>query len=318
MGDISTLIVGPSGTGKELVARAIGLARYVPFSSKKGDFEEDFVNSFHPLSLPALASTLIESELFGHCRGAFTGAVADRCGYLELCEACGTVFLDEIGELEHIVQVKLLRVLQARTFQRLGDTQLRRFRGKIIAATNLDLAAEISTGRFREDLYYRLCSDIIVTPSLREQLADSPGDLLPLVRFIAQQIAPEEAEPIANEVVGWITTHLDSDYVWPGNFRELEQCVKNVLVRGEYTPASHARQETREALTKALLEGTLTADEAISLYCRLVYEKTGSYVAAARQLKLDRRTVRARLGLPPAEGNDPGHLAATDGGAAGS
>ena len=119
----------------------------------------------------ALPATLVESELFGHRRGAFTGAVQDRAGWLEACPAHGTVFLDEIGELEPALQVKLLRVLQERTFHRIGDTRERRFSGKLIAATNRDLAAEIQAGRFREDLYYRLCADVI--ESRRRRCRDS-------------------------------------------------------------------------------------------------------------------------------------------------
>src|SRR5687767_2426698 len=163
MGDMTTLITGPSGTGKELVARAIGLSRYIPFDPKTKTFTEDFAGSFHPLNLSALSPTLIESELFGHRRGAFTGALEDRAGWMEVCPRLGTVFLDEIGELDPAIQVKLLRVLQTRTFQRLGDTATRVFRGKIIAATNKDLGREMAAGGFRKDFYYRLCSDIIQT-----------------------------------------------------------------------------------------------------------------------------------------------------------
>ncbi|HET8577681.1 MAG TPA: sigma-54 factor interaction domain-containing protein, partial [Methylomirabilota bacterium] len=163
MGDMATLISGPSGTGKELVARAIGLARYIPFDPEREAFAEDFAGAFYALNLSALSPTLIESELFGHRRGAFTGALQDRSGWLDVCPQFGAVFLDEIGELDVAIQVKLLRVLQSRTFQRLGDTRDRTFRGKIIAATNRDLKREILTGRFREDFYYRLCSDLIST-----------------------------------------------------------------------------------------------------------------------------------------------------------
>ncbi len=116
---------------------------------------------------------MIESELFGHCKGAFTGAVADRQGWLEVCGEPGTVFLDEIGELEHSIQVKLLRVLQTQQFSRVGETKSRSFEGKFIAATNRELELEIQGGRFREDLYYRLCADQIQTPTLREQLPAS-------------------------------------------------------------------------------------------------------------------------------------------------
>src|SRR5262249_20140703 len=116
MGDVATLIVGPSGTGKELVARAIGLARYIPFDPDREAFVEDYAGAFYSLNPSALSPTLIESELFGHRRGAFTGAVEDRIGWLEACRPLGTVFLDEIGELDPAIQVKLLRVLQTREF----------------------------------------------------------------------------------------------------------------------------------------------------------------------------------------------------------
>src|SRR5437879_1939822 len=175
MGDVTTLVVGPSGTGKELIARAIALSRFIPFDARTSRFTEDFA-LFHPLNLSALAPTLIESELFGHHRGAFTGALQDRIGWLEKCGPCGTVFLDEIGDVDAGIQVKLLRVLQSRTFERLGETTPRQFRGKIIAATNRDLAAEIQAGRFRAAFYYRLCADIVATPPLAEQLRDAPDE----------------------------------------------------------------------------------------------------------------------------------------------
>jgi len=146
MGDVTTLITGPSGTGKELVARAVGFSRYIPFDAARGAFTEDFESSFYPLNLSALSPTLIESELFGHRRGAFTGAVEDRAGWFEACPPLGTIFLDEIGEIDPAIQVKLLRVLETRTFQRLGDTADRRFEGKIVAATNRDLAREMQAG----------------------------------------------------------------------------------------------------------------------------------------------------------------------------
>lgn len=291
MGDFTTLVTGPSGTGKELVARAIALSRHVPFEPKTAAFTADVTRSFHALNLPAFSPTLIESELFGHHRGAFTGAVEDRQGWLEVCLPLGTIFLDEIGELDPGLQVKLLRVLQERTFHRIGETRERRFGGKLIAATNRDLGAEMRAGRFREDLYYRLCADRIHTPSLAEQLVDEPGDLGNLLHFIASRILPEgEAETLAGEVAGWIDRRLGRDYPWPGNFRELEQCVRNVLVRGEYLPA-----ETEDPLAQRIDEGGLSADELVSVYCRKVYRTTGSYSETARRLGLDRRTVRRRV-----------------------
>jgi hypothetical protein len=203
MADYTTLVMGPSGTGKELVARAVGLSRYVPFDAERQTFRADFAESFFPISLSAMSPTLIESELFGHQRGAFTGAVSDRAGWLEVCPPHGTVFLDEIGELDPAIQVKLLRVLQERTFSRLGETDTRRFDGKIVAATNRDLDDEMHAGRFRQDLYYRLCSDIIHVPSLKERIAADPGELHQLTLHLSQRLVGEEGPALAAEVEAW-------------------------------------------------------------------------------------------------------------------
>ena len=161
MGDFPTLITGPSGTGKELIARAIAGARYVPFDPERMEFADAPGESFLPINIAALSPTLIESELFGHRRGSFTGAIGDRKGWLEACPPSGSVFLDELGEMDLAIQVKLLRVIETRTFSAVGDTAPREFHGKLIAATNRDLPTEIRAGRFREDLYYRLCADLI-------------------------------------------------------------------------------------------------------------------------------------------------------------
>jgi DNA-binding NtrC family response regulator len=306
MGDYTTLITGESGTGKELVARAVGMSRYIPFDPKSRTFAGDFAGSFHALNLSALSPTLIESELFGHRRGAFTGALEDRAGWLEVCPPTGTVFLDEIGELDPVIQVKLLRVLQTRTFQRLGDTRTRHFQGKIIAATNRDLAAEMAAGRFRQDFYYRLCSDMIRTPSLREQLADSPGELRSLVLFVARRLAGAEAEPVAEEVVRWVSKHLGDGYAWPGNFRELEQCVRNVLIRHEYRPPQTSPATPAAALAAELAEGRITAEQLVRRYCAIVYQSTRNYEETARRLGLDRRTVKSKVNEvseTPGDGN---------------
>jgi transcriptional regulator with AAA-type ATPase domain len=296
MGDITTLITGPSGTGKELVARAIGHSRYIPFDAKKKEFTEDFAGSFLPLNLSALSPTLIESELFGHRRGAFTGALEDRAGWMEVCPPLGTVFLDEIGELDPAIQVKLLRVLQTRNFQRLGDTATRTFRGKIIAATNRDLGKEMAAGEFRKDFYYRLCSDIIQTPTLREQVAGSPRELRSLLLYIARNVAGEgEAEAVAAEVHEWIAEHLGGDYAWNGNFRELEQCVRNILIRREYHPPTAGPSSGAERLAEELQAGRLTAEELVRHYCALVYSQTRNYEETARRLGLDRRTVKSKV-----------------------
>jgi transcriptional regulator with AAA-type ATPase domain len=295
MGDIPTLITGPSGTGKELVARAIAMAQYIPFDSKKGSFVEDYSDSYFAVNLAAMSPTLIESELFGHNKGAFTGATADRQGLFEACTNHGTVFLDEIGELDSGIQVKLLRVLQSRRFQRLGDLADRQFTGKVIAATNRDLANEMQEGTFREDLYYRLCADRVETPTLAEQLTSQPEDLRNLVDYLVKQLTSENVGAIADEVMNWIRNNLGASYQWPGNVRELEQCIRNVMIRGEYRPANYRETGVRDSMATDFLNGSLTVDELLQRYCTMVYSQTGSYEESARRLKIDRRTVKSKV-----------------------
>jgi len=296
MGDFATLITGPSGTGKELVARALAFSRFIPFDPQAGGFRESFAEVFFPLNLSALSPTLIESELFGHRRGSFTGAVTDRVGWMEQCPATGSVFLDEIGDVDPGIQVKLLRTLQSRTFQRLGDSAPQAFRGKIIAATNQDLVKRMRTGEFREDLYYRLCSDLITTPSLREQLDDRPSDLAVMVAAIAERlVGSEEQRDFAEQATRWIETQLGKAYAWPGNFRELEQCVRNVLIRGEYRPADMASSSSGEDWVARAAAGQLTEKELLAHYTRRVFQQQRTLEATAEVLERDTRTVRARL-----------------------
>lgn len=290
MGDFPTLITGPSGTGKELVARAIAGARYLEFSSSTRKFEEAKGGNFFAVNLAALSAGLIESELFGHKKGAYTGAISDRVGWLESCPRVGSVFLDELGEMDLTVQVKLLRVLESREFSAVGDTAVRRFGGKLIAATNRELGAGIAAGEFREDLYYRLCADQIRTPTLAEQVEAEPGVLGELVRFMARRAGAEDAFA---EVLEWIETSMPRGYSWPGNYRELEQCVRNVLIRRSYRPL-----EVREVSDPDLgrvERGEMTAEELLRWYAGRVYRETGSYVETAKRLDADRRTVKAWL-----------------------
>ncbi len=291
MGEFATLITGPSGTGKELAARAIAEARYLPFDEKTQRFPAESAQRFFPINISALPATLVESELFGHKRGSFTGAIADRKGWLETCPAQGSVFLDELGELDPAIQVKLLRVLETRTFHAVGDPATREFRGKLIAATNRDLAKRIAEGAFREDLYYRLCSDQISTPALAEQLHESPRVLEELILYMSRRVAGAEGDSLARDVKHWVAKNLPKGYEWPGNYRELEQCVKNVLIRRDYRPAVRP-SSTFEANFAA---GRLTADEVLGHYLKLVYRQTGSYEETARRVGLDRRTVKAKL-----------------------
>ncbi len=160
MGDFPTLITGPSGTGKVLIARAIAGARYVPFDPDRMEFADAPCESFLPINIAALSPTLIESELFGHRRGSFTGAIGDRKGWLEACPPSGSVFLDELGEMDLAIQVKLLRVIETRRFSAVGDTVARDFQGKLIAATNRDLPSEIQRRPAFEKISITGCAPI--------------------------------------------------------------------------------------------------------------------------------------------------------------
>jgi transcriptional regulator with AAA-type ATPase domain len=297
MGDFPTLITGASGTGKELIARAIAGARYVPFDAERMEFAEAPGESFLPINIAALSPTLIESELFGHRRGSFTGAIGDRKGWLEACPLWGSVFLDELGEMDLAIQVKLLRVIETRRFSAVGDTVAREFHGKLIAATNRNLPAEIHAGRFREDLYYRLCADLIQTPSLADQIRDSPGVLRELLHYMTLRTVGDEAEHCLPEVEEWIAKHLPRDYAWPGNYRELEQCVRNVIIRRSYQPLTPAASGVDDEFFERFRAGELTADELLAHYAARVYRLAGSYEEAARRMGVDRRTVKAKVEL---------------------
>lgn len=294
MNSITTLITGESGTGKELVARAIALSGYIPFHAGTTRFEMAYPACFKPVQLSAMPQTMLESELFGHRKGAYTGALSDRIGYLEECPFCGSVFLDEIGEINAETQVKLLRVLQTRRFQRLGDNAEHAFEGKIIAATNRDLHKACADGSFRSDLYYRLCADTVTTVPLRKLIRGESAELGHFVRILSERIlGPEEAERFTPEAVRWICTHLGEEYPWPGNVRELEQCVRNLIIRGSYRPAEPPG--TTEALETILGNCGLTAEELLVKYLKAVYAQEKNFVRTAERAGLDRRTVKAKL-----------------------
>lgn len=302
MDDVPTLIQGPSGTGKELVAQAIGRSRYIPFDAKRQEFDANQTDEFVAINLSALAPGLIESELFGHGKGAFTNATTKREGYFGVSKPNTCVFLDEIGELDLSIQVKLLRVLQSREFHRVGETRPRTFHGKIITATNRQLLDEIAAGRFREDFYYRLCADLIHTPSLHQQLTESPDDLEMLVGLQTQEMipnCPEEADRLTREVVDWIRTHLGEDYAWPGNFRELRQCIRNIMIRGSYTPAPNRSSKGDgnpvRTLADRFANGEMKLSEVVRHYIALVYAKEHTYEAAAQRLDINWRTVKNKM-----------------------
>jgi len=209
----TVLIEGESGTGKELVARS------VHFSSRRR--EKPFV----AVNCSALAENLLESELFGHERGAFTGAVATKKGRFELADG-GTLFLDEIGELSQNLQVKLLRVLQEKVFERVGGVRTISVDIRIIAATNKDLQQEMQEGRFREDLYYRLNVVHVVLPPLK----DRQEDIRLLVNHFIKKYASERRSAAPVTGVDQEVDRLFYDYHWPGNIRELENVIERVMI----------------------------------------------------------------------------------------
>ena len=294
MEDFSTLLLGETGTGKGQAAAAIGRSGYIPYLAESRRFASNFTETFIAINLSQFPETLIESELFGHRKGSFTGAIDHYQGVFERCSEHGALFLDEIGEVTIPVQIKLLKVLQERTFTPLGGRDQKRFSGRVIAATNKSLDELRRQGNFREDFFYRLCSDVIRVPTLRERLAESPGELEELAALLVARIAGEQAAGLVERVLEALARDLPKDYPWPGNVRELEQAVRRILLTGRYRPerASAESPDAEERLVARLREGQLSADELLAGYSALLYERLGSYAAVAERTKLDPRTSR--------------------------
>jgi DNA-binding NtrC family response regulator len=275
--DTTVLIQGETGTGKELVARAIHAA--------SARAERPFV----AIDCAALPEALFESELFGHERGAFTGALATRRGLLET-SAGGTCFLDEIAELTPPLQAKLLRALQERAVRRVGGNEAIPVDVRIVAATNRDLHALVSTGEFRDDLYYRLNVVTIAVPPLRERGTDIPL----LAQHFLEKFSAETGRPVKHLAAG--TLALLASYQWPGNVRELEHAIERavalaaseVLLPEDLPP--HVRQVPAPA--PRLPATGMTLDEVKRWYILKVLDETGgNKVRAADLLGINRRTL---------------------------
>ena len=293
MEDFSTMILGETGTGKGMAAAAIGRSGYIPFDEKNRVFSESFAGAFISINLSQYPEQLIESELFGHKKGAFTGAVEPHSGIFSRCSPHGSIFLDELGDVSLHVQIKLLRVLQERLFTPVGSHRTEKFHGRVIGATNQSLDKARAEGKFRDDFYYRLCSDIIEVPPLRRRLEENPGELKELLQVTVTRILGTSSDEIVDIANKYIADNQPEGYPWPGNIRELEQCVRQILLNGSYTwQKSGDQQIAEDSLAADIKNGQLTAAELLSHYCRLHHEKLGTYEAVAKLLELDRRTVK--------------------------
>jgi len=292
MEDFSTLILGETGTGKGAAAAAVGRSGCIPFDTRKGRFSESFTRSFLSINLSQFQENLIESELFGHRKGSFTGAVDHHDGIFSRVSPHGSLFLDEIGEVSTPVQIKLLQVLQERTFSPVGSRQVRRFSGRVIGATNMPLETLRGSGRFRDDFFYRLSSDVITVPPLRQRIAETSGELDELTALLVQRITGAATTEVMEMVRTSLAESLPPDYPWPGNVRELEQAVRRILLTGRYggdlVPVGNELGE----LVAGVESGSLDARSLMGRYAALLHQRLGSYEAVARQLGVDRRTAK--------------------------
>jgi transcriptional regulator with GAF, ATPase, and Fis domain len=277
--DSSVLVSGETGTGKELVARAI--------HKRSRRSQRAFVS----VNCAALAPTLISSELFGHEKGAFTGAMQRRLGRFELANG-GTIFLDEIGEVPLDTQVALLRVLQEREFERVGGTQPVKIDVRVIAATNRDLEAAVENGTFRPDLYYRLNVFPIQVPPLRER----QDDLLMLLEYFVDRFAQKMGKHFKN--IDKRTVELFRSYPWPGNIRELQNVVeRSVIVSSDGVFSVDAAWLSKDSRRVSSLQKPefAVADEDASRDRRIIEDA----LAGSRGRVSGSNGAAARLGVPP-------------------
>jgi transcriptional regulator with GAF, ATPase, and Fis domain len=303
----TVLLTGETGTGKELIARAIH-----ELSPRAG-------GPYIRVNCGALSESLLESELFGHVKGAFTSAVENRTGRFEAAHG-GTIFLDEIDSVSYTLQVKLLRVLQEQEFERVGDNRTIRVDCRVVAATNRDLLDEIDAGRFREDLYFRLNVVPIVIPPLRERAGDIPL----LVDFFVRKYA--ESNNVSISTISDEALAALQRYAWPGNVRELQNCIERAIVfsrdghlsldlfpphvrGGAPVRFSRAGARNPEALCRELVsQGTIAAGEsAHNLYERIVSQVEreliqqvlkscqGVQTKAALRLGINRNTLHKKI-----------------------
>jgi len=279
----TVLVLGESGTGKELIAQALH-----ELSPRK---DKPFVK----VACAALSETLLESELFGHERGSFTGAIGRKEGRFELADT-GTLFLDEIGEISPAVQVKLLRALQTREFERVGGTQTVKVDVRLVAATNRDLAAETKAGKFREDLYYRLNVVAVTLPPLRRRKGDIPS----LAAHFIDKYCQAYGKNIKGLTPGTLNAMLGHD--WPGNVRELENAVERAVVLCKGTeltaddlPSTLRGPRPAQRDAAGLIPGASLAEIEREAILRTLELQGGSTTRAAEMLGISVRKIQYRL-----------------------
>lgn len=272
----TVLILGESGTGKELIARALH------YNSRMKD------KPFIALFCGALPESLLESELFGHKHGAFTGATHDKKGLFEEADG-GTFFLDEIGDISPKIQSLLLRVLQEREVRRIGENKVRKINVRVIAATNKDLSAEVKAGRFREDLYYRLNVITITLPALRHRGND--------VILLAQHYLDRAAGRANRQIAGFSQEAIDCllAYQWPGNVRELDNTIERavLLAKGEYLSPADLRLENPGPA--GMSEAQTLRDYERRFVTKVLQDHQGNVTEAAKTLGVSRRWLHYRL-----------------------
>ena len=279
----TVLLLGESGTGKELVAQAI--------HQESSRHDRPFIK----VACAALSESLLESELFGHERGSFTGAVGRREGRFELADG-GTLFLDEIGEIPASVQVKLLRALQQREFERVGGTETLKVDVRVVAATNRDLAAEVAAGRFREDLYYRLNVVAVTLPPLRTRKGDIPA----LVSHFIQKFDQAYEKSVRGLLPGTLNALIRYD--WPGNVRELENVIERAVVlstgpllTSEELPPALSGPGPGLARPGGLIPGATIRQLEREAILRTLEVVDGSTTRAAAMLGISPRKIQYRL-----------------------
>lgn len=277
--DTTVLIRGESGTGKELVASAIH------YSSKRSS------KPFVRVNCAALNESLLESELFGHEKGAFTGALTTRVGRIEEAEG-GTLFLDEIGDFSPTIQVKLLRVLQEREYERVGSNHTAKADVRILAATNKDLESAVTAGEFRQDLYYRINVFPVILPPLRER----KDDILLLADYFVEKYAKKMEKPVSR--ISTPAINMMFSYHWPGNVRELENCIEHaVLLSSSGVIHGHNLPPTLQMPRQQDIASTGKLQDSVALLERdmitdALKSTRGNMAAAARQLGVTARIIR--------------------------